>query len=98
MGNVVLIPTIAAARASKLIIENMKKFLHAAAIVCSLAVVLAPYITAQGAPQAQAARQTPAFDLQQTIPFDSAVRTGTLPNGLRYFLRHNDRPADRVTL
>src|SRR5499427_9756425 len=37
-------------------------------------------------------------DLQQTIPFDAAVRTATLPNGLKYFIRQNSRPAKRLSL
>src|SRR6188768_3153850 len=41
-----------------------------------------------------AARQAP----QETIPFDPAVRTGTLPNGLKYYVRKNSRPANRVVL
>lgn len=40
------------------------------------------------------ARQAP----QDTIPFDAAVRTGTLPNGLKYYVRKNTRPANRVLL
>jgi zinc protease len=35
---------------------------------------------------------------RDTIPFDSAVRTGTLPSGLRYYVRRNARPANRVLL
>src|SRR5437016_3283412 len=44
--------------------------------------------------------QAPAtvFDGQTVIPFDSAIRTGTLSNGLRYYIRENDRPANRVAL
>src|ERR1051325_3671209 len=41
-----------------------------------------------------AARQA----LQDTIPFDPAVKTGTLPNGLKYYVRTNGRPANRVLL
>src|SRR3954468_6291487 len=41
-----------------------------------------------------AARQA----LQDRIPFDPAVRTGTLSNGLHYFARRNARPANRVLL
>ena len=37
-------------------------------------------------------------NLQDTLPFDAAVRTGTLPNGLKYFVRQNSRPAKRVSL
>ena len=32
------------------------------------------------------------------IPLDSAVRTGTLPNGLRYYVRRNSRPEKRLEL
>src|SRR5215207_10971364 len=39
-----------------------------------------------------------ALSLQDKIPFDSSVRTGTLPNGLTYFIRQNGRPANRVLL
>ena len=46
---------------------------------------------------AQSATQ-PAVNLQDTIPFDTAVRTGTLPNGLKFYVRQNSRPAARVSL
>jgi zinc protease len=39
-----------------------------------------------------------AQDLRTTLPIDASVRTGTLPNGLVYFIRRNPRPADRVLL
>jgi len=39
-----------------------------------------------------------AFNLQDTLPFDAAVRTATLPNGMKYFVRRNSRPARRVAL
>jgi zinc protease len=47
------------------------------------------------------ARQLPAgttIALDEAIPFDGAVRTTTLPNGMRVFIRHNERPAKRVAL
>src|SRR6266571_1710315 len=46
------------------------------------------------APQSAA----PAVNLQQQIPFDAAVHTGTLPNGLKFFIRQNSRPEKRVAL
>jgi zinc protease len=56
----------------------------------------------QGSGQAQsgaAAPQTaPAFDPSSVIPLDAAVTTGTLPNGLRYYVRRNARPEKRVML
>ena len=64
---------------------------------CTLAV-----LAAAGSPAASAQAPAPAAQaplaLTERIPFDSAVRTGTLPNGLRYFIRQNGRPANRMTL
>ena len=34
----------------------------------------------------------------QTIPLDSAVRTGTLDNGFTYYIRRNEEPKNRVDL
>src|SRR5678810_1216420 len=38
------------------------------------------------------------LNLQDTMPFDAAVKTATLPNGLTYFIRTNNRPAQRVSM
>jgi zinc protease len=54
-----------------------------------------PVVRAQ-APQAPA--QQPAIDPQAVLPLDPAIRTGTLPNGLKYFIRRNARPEKRVSL
>ena len=32
----------------------------------------------------------------QQLPNDPAVRKGTLDNGLTYYIRHNDKPAQRA--
>ncbi len=34
----------------------------------------------------------------QDIPLNPDVRTGTLPNGLKYFIQRNEKPANRVEL
>lgn len=34
----------------------------------------------------------------QTIPLDTAVHTGILPNGFTYYIRHNEEPKNRVQL
>ena len=39
-----------------------------------------------------------AADLATPMPVDPAVTTGTLPNGLRYYVRHNGKPEQRATL
>ncbi len=36
--------------------------------------------------------------LDRPLPIDTAVRTGRLPNGIRYFIRQNGRPANRVSM
>src|SRR6185312_310564 len=47
----------------------------------------------------QAPATAPAgLNLEDRLPFDAAVHTATLPNGLRYFVRQNTRPAKRVSL
>ena len=57
---------------------------------------LAATVLALAAASAMLVAQT--FNLQDTIPFDAAVRTAKLPNGLTYFIRQNARPAQRVSL
>jgi len=39
-----------------------------------------------------------AQDLAAPLPLDLAIRTGTLPNGLTFFIRHNALPDARVML
>ena len=55
-----------------------------------------------GAPLAQTAAPQaaipPELALDRTLPIDPAVKTGRLPNGLRYFIRQNARPANRVAM
>ena len=38
------------------------------------------------------------LNLQGALPFDAAVKTGSLPNGLKYYIRQNGRPARRVSM
>jgi len=38
------------------------------------------------------------LNLQGALPFDAAVKTGSLPNGLKYYIRQNGRPAQRVSM
>jgi zinc protease len=48
-----------------------------------------------GGPQAAIA---PELALDKTLPIDPAVKSGRLPNGIRYFIRENKRPAGRVAM
>jgi zinc protease len=61
--------------------------------IFGVAILLAATASAQ-----TSSRSAPQLALSDRIPFDAAVRTGTLSNGVRYFIRHNDRPASRVSL
>ena len=61
-----------------------------------LAAIAALALALQGAAVAQQAPPAPALNPQDVIPFDAAVRTTTLPNGLKVFIRHNEQPARRV--
>src|SRR6266699_1048624 len=67
-------------------------FRKSALSVCVSAVV------AMSALRAQAPAGTQSVNGQEVIPFDAAVHTGTLSNGLRYYIRENERPANRVSL
>jgi zinc protease len=66
-------------------------------IACLAAVLVlrtAPLLGQQAVPQAP----FPFANDPDQLPFDPAVRTGTLPNGLKYFVRQNGRPAHRVSM
>ena len=39
-----------------------------------------------------------AQSLETTLPLDPSIRTGTLPNGLRWYVRRNARPEKRAAL
>ncbi len=45
-----------------------------------------------------AAAVPPELALDRPLPVDPAVRAGRLPNGIRYFIRQNSRPANRVSM
>ncbi|MGH9410772.1 MAG: M16 family metallopeptidase [Vicinamibacterales bacterium] len=63
-------------------------------------------IASQAQPQAQAplpgretsAQSVAAYGLSQDMPIDPEVVVGTLPNGLRYYVRANNKPEHRAEL
>ena len=67
-----------------------QRFFRRAAMATACACAVATSLLAQ---QAQ-----PQLNPQDVIPFDAAVRTATLPNGVKVFIRHNEQPAKRVAL
>src|ERR1043165_6775661 len=72
----------------------------------ALVVTLAAVLTAAGlgsSAQTQAGRETSAasvasYSLSQQMPVDPDVAVGTLPNGLRYYVRPNGRPRRRAEM
>ncbi|MFV0290099.1 MAG: M16 family metallopeptidase [Mangrovibacterium sp.] len=36
-------------------------------------------------------------DLSQQVPFDQSIRTGVLPNGLTYYIKHNEYPKNQAS-
>src|SRR5688572_9389198 len=65
--------------------------------LAALTFVVAPYAQV-AALQAPSQAIPPELALDRTLPIDPAVRSGRLPNGLRYFIRHNARPEKRVSM
>ncbi|HEX4915391.1 MAG TPA: pitrilysin family protein, partial [Vicinamibacterales bacterium] len=66
--------------------------------LAALTFVAAPDAQVAAPPSQAPAAIPPELALDRTLPIDPAVRTGRLPNGLRYFLRHNARPEKRVSM
>lgn len=64
------------------------------AVAVTVSVTVAPAQTAAPAAQLPVVATDPAAEL----PLEPSIRAGRLPNGLRYFLRQNARPAKRVSL
>lgn len=56
-------------------------------------ILLVISVFAQFALTAQTARRP-----DKVLPLDPSVRTGKLPNGFTYYIRHNEEPKNRVTL
>ena len=67
------------------------------AAIAAVAVMLLFSTAGTGVAGAQAAPAQPV-DLAAPLVLDPAVRSGVLPNGLRYFVRTNGRPEKRAEL
>ncbi len=63
-----------------------------------LTLLVALLLQAAVVPAQQPPAPPPSFAPADRLPFDSAVTTGTLPSGLRYYIRRNSEPARRVDL
>jgi len=72
---------------------RLRRFLLAALL--TLPALSAAGTAARALQQAQGPQPR---DLDAQLPFDAAVRTGVLDNGLTFYVRQNGRPAGRVLL
>ena len=73
--------------------------LMVALVLAAITFVAVPFAqVAAPQPSPQAKPIPPELALDRTLPVDPAVRTGRLPNGIRYFIRQNNRPANRVAM
>jgi zinc protease len=79
-------------------------FLRRPVAVCvvfaSVLAAAGPLATAQTTPDGRetSAAAVAAYGLSQQMPVDPAVVLGTLPNGLRYYVRANGKPSRRAEL
>jgi zinc protease len=75
-------------------------FVRARAVIYALlAVLLTPALYAQApAGRDTSAASVASYALTQQMPVDPEVALGTLPNGLRYYVRPNSKPARRAEL
>src|SRR5215211_1651786 len=79
-------------------------FLPLRAALCgvfvSLLAAAAPVVSAQttAAGRETSAASVASYSLSQQMPVDPEVAVGTLPNGLRYYVRANGKPDRRAEL
>lgn len=76
------------------------RLLFVAAALCAAAPLVAHPAAAQSTSAKSAAVKAPvdSFNLTAALPVDPAVRIGTLPNGIRYYVRRNAKPEQRAEL
>src|ERR1700752_946584 len=69
-------------------------------VLASLLAAAGPAASAQTLPAGRetSAASVASYGLSQQMPVDPEVVMGTLPNGLRYYVRANGRPGHRAEL
>ena len=82
---------------SLMLTHQLRRLALAALPVLGFALGLARPLAAQQGAASPAAKKGVGATSER-IPLDPAVRVGRLPNGLRYFIRRNARPEQRVEL
>jgi zinc protease len=74
----------------------IRRRLHTSLVVIGATAASAMLAAQAPAPPASGAPSVAALDSR--IPTDPQIRIGTLPNGLRYYVRRNTRPGNRAEL
>jgi zinc protease len=77
-----------------LILSRIRAAYLALLVIAGTALVSAPF---DSRALAQGGQQTPT-DLNARLPLDKAIRTGTLPNGMTFYVRRNGEPDDRAMM
>ena len=54
--------------------------------------------TKTNAPPAESTQPASPYDLAAEIPMDERIRTGSLENGMRYYIMDNEYPKDRAVI
>jgi zinc protease len=81
-----------------MLIDTFRRAIASTMLVLAIGAAAHPMLLARARGATQAAPAPEAFAPSAPIPIDPAVLTGTLPNGLRYYIRRNSRPEKRVLL
>ncbi len=76
----------------------MKPFAKCSIALLACAGAVQVLAAQSGQPAPPSAAPAAEFVPDATIPFDPAVTTGTLPNGLKYYVRRNSRPEKRILM
>jgi zinc protease len=79
----------------------MRKPTHLRLFLCAWAIVVAATVAGAQRPASTTAPVSAGIQtapLTQTMPVDPFLTMGTLPNGVRYYVRGNNRPAGRAEL
>jgi len=83
---------------SRLILRRIVAAAYAIALLLLIAAPARSQAAASPSAPLDDARGVPSASPGTKLPLDPAIHVGKLPNGITYLLRHNERPAKRVSL
>jgi len=77
---------------------RFNRFVAAAVVLFAAVLFAAPAFAQSSARVSKVRASSDSFALAAKLPVDPAVRIGTLPNGVRYYIRRNSKPEQRAEL